>query len=697
MKRFIAIFLFIYIAAVSVAAQHIVDPILATLTTDKEKADTLFFFAMKYFRRAKFDSADYFFKKGVVFAEKNGDDELLARYNITHGNVFLVEGQFTKGLELLNRGYTYLSRISSYELHNKYLLMRGMCMEKINKSDSALFYYHQCELLNNRENPYRNWLVYCQTALLFQVADAFEEAEKYFKKAYQITKAKSIRSDHVVVVSQFAGLYYHWGKSDEFALLMNEQQDMINAGKRDFTKDPIHSMFFINWDEKAFEKKVTFMQAVKNELQRRRSPVNAAFANNYIASFYEKANQPDSALKYIRENQRLFEQDKDFGNLYTNTRIAYNLLKKAGREEAAIAEADKLFSLKDSIIKLQQRETVLELETRYESEKKERDIALLSTENRLNSLRLSKEMEIKKALLRQNELKDSVVIREKEYNKLLGNENDLRRSQLENEQALKAAIQQADTLKGDQLVKEKKIRWQLLSGSFLLLLCGVMIFFLYRKQRMKNRVIQKQSDDLQVLMKEIHHRVKNNLQVISSLLDLQSLSIKDKQAAGAVREGKIRVQSMALIHQNLYSEGNIKGIVMEDYIKSLVENLFNSYNIQENKIRLVTDIDHLNLDVDTVIPLGLIVNELISNSLKYAFRGKEQGEIYVTLKEQEQQLQLKVKDNGCGFPANWNKTQSNSFGYNLIKAFAQKLKARLDIYNDEGACVSMSITRYKMA
>ncbi len=132
--------------------------------------------------------------------------------------------------------------------------------------------------------------------------------------------------------------------------------------------------------------------------------------------------------------------------------------------------------------------------------------------------------------------------------------------QLANEQALKEAVSRENILKGDQLIKEKRVRRQLLAGASLLFLSGVIIFFMYRNQRAKNRIIQKQADDLQTLMKEIHHRVKNNLQVISSLLDLQSLSIKDKHAAGAVREGKIRVQSMALIHQNLYNEGNIKGI-----------------------------------------------------------------------------------------------------------------------------------------
>jgi len=201
----------------------------------------------------------------------------------------------------------------------------------------------------------------------------------------------------------------------------------------------------------------------------------------------------------------------------------------------------------------------------------------------------------------------------------------------------------------------------------------------------------------EALLKEVHHRVKNNLQVISSLLDLQSMSIKDKQAAGAVKEGKMRVQSMALIHQNLYSEGNIKGIVMEDYIKKLAENLFHSYNIRKDKIQLIMDVDDLNLDVDTVIPLGLIMNELITNSLKYAFKEQDHGEICVSLRENNKRLELLVRDNGCGFPPHLNQIKNNSFGFSLVNAFAQKLKAKLDIYNNGGACVAMNILRYKRA
>ena len=200
-----------------------------------------------------------------------------------------------------------------------------------------------------------------------------------------------------------------------------------------------------------------------------------------------------------------------------------------------------------------------------------------------------------------------------------------------------------------------------------------------------------------MLMKEVHHRVKNNLQIISSLLDMQSMSIKDSTAAEAIKESKNRVQSMALIHQNLYHDGNIRGIKIDDYLKHLAHSLFDSYNIDSNKTKLVTDIEPLYLDVDTVVPLGIIVNELITNSIKYAFTTAPGGQVSILLKSQHEQLFFQIKDSGKGFPADWTPDSNRSFGYQLIKAFAKKLKARLNVYNDGGAVIELQINKYKIA
>jgi len=153
---------------------------------------------------------------------------------------------------------------------------------------------------------------------------------------------------------------------------------------------------------------------------------------------------------------------------------------------------------------------------------------------------------------------------------------------------------------------------------------------------------------------------------------------------------------MALIHKNLYQEENLVGVNAAEYIDKLTDSLMASYQISENKVNIKKDIDPIQLDVDVVIPLGLILNELITNSLKYAFEEKEKGAIQMSLKKEEQGLRLKLSDNGKGLPDNFNFEQLSSLGFRLIKAFAQKLEASLNITSKKGTQVELFIPKLKL-
>ncbi len=212
----------------------------------------------------------------------------------------------------------------------------------------------------------------------------------------------------------------------------------------------------------------------------------------------------------------------------------------------------------------------------------------------------------------------------------------------------------------------------------------------------QNKIIEKSLAEKEVLLREIHHRVKNNLQIVSSLLSLQSNFIKDEQALDAVKESRNRVQSMSLIHQNLYQDENLTGINVQHYIEALADNLFSSYNIHKDNIKLVKEIELINLDVDTVIPIGLILNELITNCLKYAFTNKNEGVIKVSLKKQNNILYLSVYDNGKGLPEDFVPGAKKSFGHKMINAFLQKLNGTIKMYNDAGTKVDIEITNFKL-
>ena len=235
----------------------------------------------------------------------------------------------------------------------------------------------------------------------------------------------------------------------------------------------------------------------------------------------------------------------------------------------------------------------------------------------------------------------------------------------------------------------------------ILLALGVWFgFYRYRKQQRtssilqdKNKTIAAALHDREILLKEIHHRVKNNLQVVSSLLSIQGREISDEKALEAVNESKHRVQSMALIHQYLYGENDLKSIDMLKYVNQLSNNLFNAYKLDHDLVELRVEVEPIMLDVDTAIPLGIIINELITNALKYAFPDNAEGILTIRLAEENKSLNLFVSDNGVG-KSKMNDSQL-SFGMKLINAFKNKLKAELEMNTENGYSVSFSIGNYK--
>jgi len=217
--------------------------------------------------------------------------------------------------------------------------------------------------------------------------------------------------------------------------------------------------------------------------------------------------------------------------------------------------------------------------------------------------------------------------------------------------------------------------------------------------------------------KEIHHRIKNNLQVISSLLDLQAEKfknregIKESEVLEAFRESQDRVISIALIHEELYKGGGFETLNFSTYIRELAENLFQTYRINSNNIYLHIDMEeNIFLDMDTAIPLGIIVNELVSNSLKHAFIGKDNGRIYISLRREKNgefvnsgeeskfdslkstSFILKISDDGVGIPKSIDLENPNSLGIQLVTTLVDQLAGELKLKRSKGTKFTIRFT-----
>jgi two-component sensor histidine kinase/CheY-like chemotaxis protein len=188
----------------------------------------------------------------------------------------------------------------------------------------------------------------------------------------------------------------------------------------------------------------------------------------------------------------------------------------------------------------------------------------------------------------------------------------------------------------------------------------------------------------EILLKEIHHRVKNNLAVIGSILSLQSQHVRDEKSLEIFRECENRVKSMSMVHTKLYQSKDLARIDFGAYIKELANDLFLAYRVNPEWVSLSTHTDQVDLDINKAIPLGLVVNELLSNSLKYAFPKEKKGIIEILLQSENGRITLKVKDNGVGMAKELDFSNTKTLGLQLVMALVQQLKGIIEVQRDQG-------------
>jgi len=247
----------------------------------------------------------------------------------------------------------------------------------------------------------------------------------------------------------------------------------------------------------------------------------------------------------------------------------------------------------------------------------------------------------------------------------------------------------------------------LLFGVFILIIAGLflvsfeLIFRLGRKfmeksNALEDEIIQRQEAQQQaetslrekeMLLQEVHHRVKNNLQIVSSLLRLQSRQVDDPGMVAILNDSRSRIGAISLIHKTLYQPSNLSSVSFREYIIELALQLFDFYAVDPDRIALVTDMESISLNIETATPCGLIINELVTNSLKYAFPDNRKGTISVTLNRDEESggYLLRVSDNGVGLPADLDIRQAESLGLRLVVSLAeQQLRGKIEAALDQG-------------
>ena len=244
---------------------------------------------------------------------------------------------------------------------------------------------------------------------------------------------------------------------------------------------------------------------------------------------------------------------------------------------------------------------------------------------------------------------------------------------------------------GSLLLQKSKTQNLIIVVAVLLGLLSLSLLYFFNKNKKATKIIRAKNAENELLLKEIHHRVKNNLEMVKSLISLQSAQMEDSASKDAMIASQNRVQSMGIIHQKLYQGENLGSIEMKDYFLNLSEGILDTFNA-EAKVKIECAMENLDLDVDTAVPIGLIVNELLTNALKYAFPEDKAGAISISLeKTHENNLKLKVSDNGIG-KIQGLAPKGTGFGSQLVSLLTQQLNGKMTEHSESGTFIEFDFS-----
>jgi two-component sensor histidine kinase len=269
------------------------------------------------------------------------------------------------------------------------------------------------------------------------------------------------------------------------------------------------------------------------------------------------------------------------------------------------------------------------------------------------------------------------------------------------------ARKDAELERRNALIAQQQARMALYLGTaVVLLVMAIALVIGYRRKRknalmleQRNAAVEAALKEKELLLRELHHRVKNNMQTVGSLLRLQARNVPDEGTRHALQEAMMRVKSLALVHQDLYKDTVLASVSMDQYMTKLANGLQRSHGMTE-RVALMFNVAPVSLEVDSAVPLGLILNELITNALKHAFPGERTGSVFIGLKDQGDMLLLEVRDDGIGYhPKNGGAKDGDALlsGAGIVGMFAEALQAEWTVMNEQGTTVRFAVRNFTRA
>lgn len=588
----------------------------------------------------------------IMAGDKKKEADILKE----QGDLHQLQENYSQSLKELQRALMLYRSINYPDVQGVYDLL-GFVSTKIGDYKSGLAYGLQALKIAQVQGDTSLQLctIYNRLGITYHSLGKSEEAHYFFKKSLSIAQKYNHIPSIVYLSGNISSILLSYGEPRQALIFLEEVA--LKYPPTDFESRIILSTRFMDIYShmKRYSQAQPFCDQVL-ELAKKNGAGSLGMAATYqaVVRFLIASRQYEKAHKYLVINQALCQKQGLAGALASNHLQWFRLDSTLGTYHSAIAHFQRYVALRDSLLTESKNLEIAQLEIQYQSEKKDQELKLQEK----NILLLTQQAKSQQKQLEQAKIiRNGTILGACMLLLLLGlGYNRYRLKQETN-----------------QLLKDKQ-------------------YEINQKNRTLEQVLEEKQgllDEKEWMLKEIHHRVRNNLQIVTSLLNSQASYLSDNVALSTIKESQHRVQAMAFIHQKLYQSDQVARVDMASYINDLAVYLRESYNLHQS-IYFNLTVEPLKLDVTLAVPLGLIINEALTNALKYAFPGGRSGTISLSLYQLENtRYELTIADDGVGLPAEYEPSKSRSLGMTLIHGLSGQLGGKFSITGVSGVRISL--------
>ncbi|HLF33280.1 MAG TPA: tetratricopeptide repeat protein [Cyclobacteriaceae bacterium] len=597
--------------------------------------------AMIHYYQSDFQAAVNDYKKCFeIFKDEN--DSLMMAKTLNHiALVYFKQADYKEATTYLMQSYRLREKLSGYENYTNNLAGLGSAF--IDKK----VYEHELEYLlttlkniKSENDTFKLATHYQNIGKSYYFLEDFPQSIKWLSNAFYMMK----EIDFLPVWSDLGDAFLKNGDYDSAGYYYNESlRENIEKGTRIDQVISYHRLGELAAKENKYNEALQYIGIAERMNEEMNHRLSVAELNARLARIHLDNNEVDAGLVNAEKSFRIAKEINAGNVLRDVLEILAILHERRGQVNKALFYQKELYQLDHRIHDDRSMYEMALVSIQYETEKKQEEIERLDIENHMNQAKLKFQSLFSLAatgsVILLFMLAGSLYIRFRQKNQ------------------------------SEKLMYLQKTRLENV-----------------------NKLLEASNAEKEVLLGEIHHRVKNNLQIISSLLNIGLSASPDPLSGRIALEGQNRIKAMGLIHENLYRHKEFGGVYIKNYLIQLTDNLINSFG-SHSGVRI--DADDVKLDIDSAIPLGLIVNELVTNAMKYGCNSRENPEIFISLKISEgKELNLLVQDNGPGIN---QEDSEKSFGYKLIRELTRKLNGTVEVSSSEGTQVKIKVKKFKLA